>query len=392
MSHLKKSVFVALSIVSTVAVLMSGVSTAEAAGAYDDSTTPTVNTDWHIKNASIAASVLQHIRQTRSKLYDDRSVYFEGVPLQDYVTQHGLTKEQYVNNIQYDRANEEDAYRRAKETRQHGKIGHLGPDGVSEPNYKGRKAWGENIAWGVDAAGSMELWTYRELPALKSSHGYFNGNSGHLYQVLNPDNISFGYGQVSGGPYGEVSTLTLSNYHGDTDYPGGKIGAGESEDTTGAENQSDTPDVAKSTENEDDVNASNPVTAGEADDDAFDSTYDFDNYFGENSGTDNYVADANASSDVSDYSDSDYAELDDINFDDLDLSDLDYSELDAANDKTPDYSTDLDYAELDDINFDDLDLSDLDYSELDSTNNKAPNYSDNAINSDAGNLDDLLAI
>ena len=71
---------------------------------------------------------------------------------------------------------------------------------------------------------------------------------------------------------------------------------------------------------------------------------------------------------------------------------MDYSELDAANDKTPDYSTDLDYAELDDINFDDLDLSDLDYSELDSTNNKAPNYSDNAINSDAGNLDDLLAI
>lgn len=291
MFRLKKSIFFALSIASAVAMLTSGVSTAEAVNVkYNDSTTETVNTDWQIKDASTAANVLQCIRQTRSKLYDDRSVYFEGMPLQDYVTKKGLTKEQYVNNIQYDRANEEDAYRRAKETRQHGKIAHLGPDGVSEPNYVGRKAWGENLAWGSDAAASMEVWTYGELSALKNSKGHFNLNSGHLYQVLNPDNISFGYGQVDGGPYGEVSALTLSHYHGDSDYPGGKIGAAES----GAD-ESDSDDSLPELD-----------YSGLSDADASDSA----DYL-------NYDDDSSSDLDFSDFADIDFADFSDIDFSDF---------------------------------------------------------------------------
>ncbi len=178
-----------------------------------------------IQSSNVARYVLSSIRNARSRLYDDRSTYFNGVPLQDYVSRSGLTKEAYVNNIQYDSENEEDAFRRAQETAQHGQFGHFGPDGVSEPDYTGRKAWGENLSWGVDLAGSMQLWIQDEESALRATGGSFNEDNGHLYQILNPSNISFGYGEASGGPYGVVGALTLSEYNGDIDYPDGKIGS-----------------------------------------------------------------------------------------------------------------------------------------------------------------------
>lgn len=176
---------------------------------------------------SDAPYVLSAIRSARARFYDDRSMHFEGVPLQDYVSRLGLSKMAYVNNIQYDTANEEDAFRRAQETAQHGKIGHFAPDGVSEPDYDGRKAWGENLSWGVNLQGSMQLWIDNEVAALRSSGGFFNSNNGHLYQILNPANISFGYGEATGGPYGCVGALTLSEYAGDFDVDNGKISSND---------------------------------------------------------------------------------------------------------------------------------------------------------------------
>lgn len=189
-----------------------------------------VRTSW-IKSDSIASYVMSEIRNARSRLYDDRSMYFEGVPLQDYVRRFGLTKQAYVNNIQYDSENEEDAYRRAQETAQHGKIGHFGPDGVSDPDYSGRKAWGENLSWGLDLYGSMKGWIGDEEAPLRSARGYFTEEDSHLYQILNPSNLSFAYGEAPGGPYGIVGVMTLSEYHGNIDYSVGKIGpSGPSED------------------------------------------------------------------------------------------------------------------------------------------------------------------
>ncbi|MDK8691419.1 hypothetical protein QP826_01395 [Gardnerella swidsinskii] len=75
-----------------------------------------------IQSSNVARYVLSYIRNARSRLYDDRSTYFNGVPLQDYVSRYGLTKEAYVNNIQYDSANEEDAFRRAQETASMGSL------------------------------------------------------------------------------------------------------------------------------------------------------------------------------------------------------------------------------------------------------------------------------
>ena len=189
-----------------------------------------VRTSW-IKSDSIASYVMSEIRNARSRLYDDRSMYFEGVPLQDYVRRFGLTKQAYVNNIQYDSENEEDAYRRAQETAQHGKLGHFAPDGVSDPNYSGRKAWGENLSWGLDFYGSMKGWIGDEEAPLRSARGYFTEEDSHLYQILNPSNLSFAYGEAPGGPYGIVGVMTLSEYHGNIDYSVGKIGySGPSED------------------------------------------------------------------------------------------------------------------------------------------------------------------
>ena len=176
-----------------------------------------------IQSSNVARYVLSSIRNARSRLYDDRSTYFNGVPLQDYVSRSGLTKEAYVNNIQYDSENEDDAYRRAQETAQHGQFGHFGPDGVSAPNYAGRKAWGEDLAWGTDLAGSVQMWIPDEEASLRAAGGRFTEDNGHLYQILNPRNLSFGYGEASGGPYGIVSALTLSLYNGDTDFPDGKV-------------------------------------------------------------------------------------------------------------------------------------------------------------------------
>lgn len=179
-----------------------------------------------VRSVDVVRYVLASIRNARSRLYDDRSIYFEGIPLQDYVSRCGLTKQAYVNNIQYDSANEEDAYRRAQETAQHGKFGHFAPDGKSAPDFNGRKAWGENLSWGTDLAGSMSLWIQNEEGPLRATRGAFTEENGHLYQILNPQNISFGYGEAQGGPYGIVGDLTLSEYNGDIDYPDGKIGYG----------------------------------------------------------------------------------------------------------------------------------------------------------------------
>lgn len=49
-----------------------------------------------IQSSNVARYVLSSIRNARSRLYDDRSTYFNGVPLQDYVSRYGLTKEAYV--------------------------------------------------------------------------------------------------------------------------------------------------------------------------------------------------------------------------------------------------------------------------------------------------------
>ena len=85
-------------------------------------TTNSASSAAFIQSSNVARYVLSSIRNARSRLYDNRSTYFNGVPLQDYVSRYGLTKEAYVNNIQYDSANEEDAFRRAQETASMGSL------------------------------------------------------------------------------------------------------------------------------------------------------------------------------------------------------------------------------------------------------------------------------
>ncbi|KAA9220188.1 MULTISPECIES: G5 domain-containing protein [Aerococcus] len=202
------------------------------------SATPTnelANDSYEIQDPQQAEKALEIIRNTRNTYYDDETVPFEGIPLKNYVTQKGLTKEQYVNDVRYDRMNEKDAYIRAEETAIHGKIDHKGPDGVSKPQYKNSNATLENLSWGrPNVEADMKAWTSDELPALKEANGKFTANNGHLYQILNPNNISFGYGRFSKFAPGvdsskfknaidPIGNLTISRQVGDTDYPAGKI-------------------------------------------------------------------------------------------------------------------------------------------------------------------------
>lgn len=193
------------------------------------------NDSYEIQDPQQAEKALEIIRNTRNAYYDDETVPFEGISLKNYVTHKGLTKEQYVNDVRYDRMNEKDAYIRAEETAIHGKIDHKGPDGVSKPQYKNSNATLENLSWGrPNVEADMKAWMSSELPALKEANGKFTANNGHLYQILNPNNISFGYGRFSKFAPGvdsskyknaidPIGTLTISRQVGDTDYPAGKI-------------------------------------------------------------------------------------------------------------------------------------------------------------------------
>ncbi|MDK7049529.1 MULTISPECIES: G5 domain-containing protein [Aerococcus] len=208
------------------------------AGTAEPTTAPSAdasNAGYQIQDPQEAEKTLELVRNTRNTYYDDETVPFAGTSLKDYVTKQGLTKEQYINDIRYDRMNEKDAYIRAEETAIHGKLDHKGPDGVSEPQYHNSNAWGENLSFGRNSVeADFEAWTTAELPALKSANGKFTGENGHLYQILNPFNISFGYGRFSKNApgvdaskyknaYDPISALTLSMKPGDTDYPAGKL-------------------------------------------------------------------------------------------------------------------------------------------------------------------------
>lgn len=219
----KKCLVAAVSAVACVAMIVPTVGSASALVSVYNNSVSNVNTNWQIQDESVASYILGAIRDYRRQSYESGNVLMNGMPLADYVSSKGLTEEQYVDGIRYDRANEEDAYRRAEETVQHGKIGHFGPDGVSLPNYEGRKAWGENLAWGDAPQEAMYDWTTSEASALAASNGSINSDNAHVYQILNPDNISFGYGEAQGTSYGNVSALTLSTQVGDTDYAQGKI-------------------------------------------------------------------------------------------------------------------------------------------------------------------------
>ena len=215
----KKCLTVAASAIACVAMIIPTAGSANASFTVENNSVANVNTNWQIKNPQLASYILNEIRNLRSKYYEDGTTLMNGMPLADYVSSKGLTKEQYIDGIRYDRANEEDAYRRVAETIAHGKVGHFAADGVSDPNYEGRKAWGENLAWGQSAEEAMNDWSANEEKALHDANGVANIDNAHLYQILNPENISFGYGEGAGTSYGSVCALTLSTQVGDTDYP-----------------------------------------------------------------------------------------------------------------------------------------------------------------------------
>ncbi len=177
-----------------------------------------------VRNDAIAKYVLSEVRRVRTLFYDDPNIRYNNMSLKDYLSTNNISKEQYVNGIRYDSRLEDVADRRARETVQHGKIGHFGPDGVSEPSYP-YYAWAENLAWTSDVADAMKMWTFGEKDALIQSDGECNQEDGHLHNILNPDIHSFAYGEADdqdGYPY--VHALSMIYDPGDTDYEYGKLG------------------------------------------------------------------------------------------------------------------------------------------------------------------------
>ncbi|WP_231130942.1 hypothetical protein [Gardnerella swidsinskii] len=85
-------------------------------------TTNSASSAAFIQSSNVARYVLSSIQNARSRLYDDRSTYFNGVPLQDYVSRYGLTKEAYVIIFSTILTMKRMLFRRAQETASMGSL------------------------------------------------------------------------------------------------------------------------------------------------------------------------------------------------------------------------------------------------------------------------------
>lgn len=125
------------------------------------------------------------------------------------------TKEAYVNGFRLDYGLSRIAVQRAAESVA-GNIMHRRPTGThcafvnnnsclaeeSTATINGEGGWGMNLGLSqgrqnesiVDSV--LGGWGHGELQALKNSRGKWTGESGHLYQALNPENTYHGFGLV----------------------------------------------------------------------------------------------------------------------------------------------------------------------------------------------------
>lgn len=55
-----------------------------------------------VRNVATAKYVLSEVRRIRTLFYDDPNVRYNHMSLKDYLSTHNISKEQYVNGIQYD--------------------------------------------------------------------------------------------------------------------------------------------------------------------------------------------------------------------------------------------------------------------------------------------------
>lgn len=144
-------------------------------------------------------TVLPYLRNVRAHMYE-QNVLFNGEKLQDVVADAGLSKDEYVNGLQWSGDMERIAVQRAVEEYYSGTISHDRPTGEDPftATLSGNVAtWAESLCTGYAA---LELclneMTYGEEGVLNSAEGHFNAANSHLHSALNPEFLYVGAGGV----------------------------------------------------------------------------------------------------------------------------------------------------------------------------------------------------
>lgn len=151
--------------------------------------------------------------------------WFNGKRLQEFLKAQGITTAPaYAAKVQWSMSIEIYAIQRALECLALGGLRHSRPDGGSIWAFQpeGASLSGESLAAGYRSITELLAsggWGYGELEALNASRGRSNSENGHLHQMLNPSNITFGMGQV-GVYYAALSSRKASESTRGSGYSG----------------------------------------------------------------------------------------------------------------------------------------------------------------------------
>ncbi len=175
---------------------------------------------------SVRSVTLEALKKYRAEAYENNYT-FDGVPLQTYLTNKGISYDEYVN-VKWNQNMEAIALQRSAEAAVH--MSHTRPDGTScfTASQNGVGSSGECLAWGtMYMSTGLSQW-YSEKDAYVSSGGTWSSSTGHYYMMINPDINEFGAGnaciydhygnsfasQCLEGTYGTVQDQVSLGYSG----------------------------------------------------------------------------------------------------------------------------------------------------------------------------------
>lgn len=149
------------------------------------------------------------IRELRGKMWDQNVPFLElrgagNTRLRDVAANNGLTtRQQYVDAMQYDNGLSRIALQRAVEAsrlfdhqRQANSTCTSNCGSTSTATFNGVSPAGENLHSASNVARAVDDWGMGEVAALKLAGGEMNMRNGHLYNLINPANRSFGIAGV----------------------------------------------------------------------------------------------------------------------------------------------------------------------------------------------------
>lgn len=165
-----------------------------------------VITTINLEQTEVRDTALPYLRRVRANMYDigipfqDTHNASLGTTLPDVVASYGLSRDEYVNGLEWSGDMERISVQRSVEEKYSGQISHARANNASSFTATiagGSFTRGENLCQGhLEVENCLEALTYGEENDLRRSNGAFTSGSGHLHNILNPGNSYVGVGAV----------------------------------------------------------------------------------------------------------------------------------------------------------------------------------------------------